>query len=90
MADYETFDLGTLTLQRGLTLPKAHIVYKTYGMLNPARDNFRMFDKVRCGIDYSWHERHILGQRILLDRFIFMLMPRVREFNRQRADFRLI
>jgi homoserine O-acetyltransferase len=35
VADHEAFDLGPLTLQRGLTLPKAHIVYKTYGTLAP-------------------------------------------------------
>ena len=35
VADHETFDLGPLALQRGLTLPRAHIAYKTYGRLAP-------------------------------------------------------
>lgn len=36
MPDREIFELGPLRLQRGLTLPKAHLAYKTYGTL--ARD----------------------------------------------------
>ena len=39
MADHETFELGPLTLQRGITLPAAHLVYKTYGTLAPDRSN---------------------------------------------------
>ncbi|MGE0700862.1 MAG: alpha/beta fold hydrolase [Hyphomicrobiaceae bacterium] len=39
MADYETFDLGTFALQRGLTLPKAHLAFKTYGTLAPDKSN---------------------------------------------------
>ena len=35
MTDFEIFDLDPLTLQRGLTLPKAHLAYKTYGTLAP-------------------------------------------------------
>lgn len=33
VADYETFDLLPLALQRRLRLPKAHFAYKTYGRL---------------------------------------------------------
>ena len=43
MADYETFDLGPLTLQRGLTLPKAHLAYKTYGRLAPDKSNLILY-----------------------------------------------
>jgi homoserine O-acetyltransferase len=43
VADYETFDLGTLTLQRGLTLPKAHLAYKTYGRLAPDKSNLILY-----------------------------------------------
>ena len=39
LSDFETFDLGPLTLQRGLTLPTAHLAYKTYGALAPDRSN---------------------------------------------------
>ena len=33
VADYKTFDLLPLTLQRGLRLPKVQLAYKTYGRL---------------------------------------------------------
>jgi homoserine O-acetyltransferase len=39
MPDYETFELGDVVLQSGLTLPQAKLVYKTYGKLAPSRDN---------------------------------------------------
>ena len=43
MADHETFELGPLTLQRGLTLPKAHIAYKAYGTLAPDKSNVILY-----------------------------------------------
>jgi homoserine O-acetyltransferase/O-succinyltransferase len=43
MTDYETFELGPLTLQRGLTLPKAHLAYKTYGRLAPDKGNLILY-----------------------------------------------
>ena len=43
MADHETFELGPLTLQRGLTVPKAHLAYKTYGMLAPDKSNVILY-----------------------------------------------
>jgi hypothetical protein len=43
VGDHETFELGPLTLQRGLTLPKAHIAYKTYGTLAPDNSNFILY-----------------------------------------------
>ena len=43
MADYESFDLGPLVLQRGLTLPKAHLAYKTYGTLAPDKSNVILY-----------------------------------------------
>ena len=39
MPDYEIFELGNVPLQSGLTLPQAKLAYKTYGKLNPSRDN---------------------------------------------------
>ena len=38
-ADYETFELGDVTLQSGVTLPGAVLAYKTWGSLNPRGDN---------------------------------------------------
>lgn len=43
MADYETFDIGPVVLQRGLTLPKAHLAYKTYGRLAPDKSNVILY-----------------------------------------------
>jgi homoserine O-acetyltransferase/O-succinyltransferase len=37
--NYETFDLGDVVLQSGLTLRQAKLAYKTYGTLNAAGDN---------------------------------------------------
>jgi len=39
MADHELFELGPLTLQRGITLPSAFLAYKTYGSLNAHKSN---------------------------------------------------
>jgi homoserine O-acetyltransferase len=39
MADSETFELGDVVLQSGVTLPQAKLVYKTYGKLTASRDN---------------------------------------------------
>ncbi|HEX4892336.1 MAG TPA: alpha/beta fold hydrolase, partial [Hyphomicrobiaceae bacterium] len=43
MADYEMFELGPLPLQRGLTLPKAHLAYKTYGTLAADKSNVILY-----------------------------------------------
>ena len=37
--DYETFELGDVTLQYGATLPAARLAYKTWGSLNAEGDN---------------------------------------------------
>lgn len=37
--DYEIFNLGDVVLQSGQTIRNASLAYKTYGMLNPAKDN---------------------------------------------------
>ena len=39
MPDYETFELGDIVLQAGITLRQAKLAYKTYGKLTPSRDN---------------------------------------------------
>lgn len=38
-ADYETFELGPVELQKGGHLDAAQLAYKTYGQLNAAKDN---------------------------------------------------
>jgi homoserine O-acetyltransferase len=39
MSDYETFRLGPVVLQSGITIPAATLAYQTYGSLNASRDN---------------------------------------------------
>jgi homoserine O-acetyltransferase len=65
VADHEAFDLGPLTLQRGLTLPKAHIVYKTYGTLAPDKSNVILY-----ATSYGAHHTDIdwlIGRERVLD-----------------------
>ena len=49
VADYETFDLLPLTLQRGLRLPKVHLAYKTYGRLASDTIERRPLPDIRAG-----------------------------------------
>ena len=37
--DYDIFELGSVTLQSGVTLPNAKLAYRTYGSLNARGDN---------------------------------------------------
>ncbi len=39
MPDYDVYTLSEFKLQRGVTLPKAHLAYKCYGELNEDRSN---------------------------------------------------
>ena len=39
MSSFEIFELVNFALQRGITLPKAQLSFKTYGTLNAARSN---------------------------------------------------
>ena len=41
--DYEIFAAGDLELQSGETLRGANLAYKTYGRLNPNKDNVVVF-----------------------------------------------
>ena len=43
MVDYKTFELGDFTLQRGVVLPNAKLVYAAIGTLNDAKDNVVLF-----------------------------------------------
>ncbi len=53
MADYDAFDLGAVTLQRGLTLPKAHLAYKTYGKLAADKLNVIVYPTASYGAQHS-------------------------------------
>lgn len=43
MCDHEILDLAPLPLQRGLTLPKAHLAFQTYGTLAPDKSNVILY-----------------------------------------------
>lgn len=44
MTDYQTFDLGNVVLQSGLTFRGAKLAYKTYGKLNADKSNAIVFN----------------------------------------------
>lgn len=74
MTNYETFDLGPLTLQRGLTLPKAHLAYKTYGRLAADKSNVILYPT-----SYAAHHSDIdwlIGpDRVLDPERYFIIIP---------------
>ena len=55
--DYKIYKLGDIKLQRGQTLKDAFIAYKSYGVLNAAKDNVIVYPTWfvyfhACGIVY--------------------------------------
>ena len=74
MSDYETFDLGPLTLQCGITLPKAHLAYKTYGTLSPAKDNLILYP-TSYGVHHTDIEWLIGPGRVLNPERYFIVIP---------------
>ena len=74
MADYEIFDLGSLTLQCGLTLPAAHIAYKTYGTLLPDKSNAVLYP-TSYGAHHSDIDWLIGPDRILDPERYFIIIP---------------
>lgn len=74
MADYETFELGSLALQRGLTLPKAHLAYKTYGHLAADKSNVILYPTSYAAhhTDIDW----LIGRdRVLDPERYFIIIP---------------
>ena len=65
MTDYEMFDLGNLRLQSGATLRGAKLAYKTYGRLNPGKDNAIVFPTFFGGQHYQ--NEAIIGADHTLD-----------------------
>lgn len=74
MADYDIFDLGTLTLQRGLTLPKAHLAYKTYGTLAADKANVILYP-TSYGAHHSDIDWLIGAGRVLDPERHFIVIP---------------
>jgi homoserine O-acetyltransferase len=74
LADYETFDLGPLALQRGLTLAKAHLAYKTYGRLAADKSNVILYPTSYAAhhTDIDW----LIGPNRVLDpERYFIIVP---------------
>ena len=74
MADYDVFDLGTVTLQCGLTLPSAHVAYKTYGELLPDKSNAILYP-TSYGAHHSDIDWLIEPGRILDPQRYFIVIP---------------
>ncbi len=65
MSDYEIFDLGDVTLQRGATLRDAKLAYKTYGQLNTDKDNVIVYPTWYSGQHYD--NEWLIGEGMALD-----------------------
>jgi homoserine O-acetyltransferase/O-succinyltransferase len=63
--DYEIFDLGDVTLQRGLTLRDAKLAYKTYGELNADKSNAIVYPTWYSG--RHWDNEWLIGDGMALD-----------------------
>jgi len=74
VADHETFELGPLTLQCGLTLPRAHLAYKTYGTLAPNKLNVILYP-TSYGAHHTDIEWLIGRQRVLDPKRYFIVIP---------------
>ncbi|MHC5537531.1 hypothetical protein ACYOEI_04790, partial [Singulisphaera rosea] len=63
--DYEIFELGDVVLQGGATLRNTVLAYKTYGILNAARDNVIVYPTWFSGWpqDNEW----LIGKGMALD-----------------------
>ena len=74
MADYDLFDLGSLELQCGLTLPEARIAYKSYGELLPDKSNAILYP-TSYGAHHSDIDWLIGPDRILDPTRYFIVIP---------------
>jgi homoserine O-acetyltransferase/O-succinyltransferase len=63
--DHELFDLGALTLQRGMTLPNARLAYRTYGTLGADKSNVILYPTSYAAhhTDIDW----LIGPERVLD-----------------------
>uniref|UniRef100_UPI000F5F4F26 alpha/beta fold hydrolase n=2 Tax=Pseudomonadota TaxID=1224 RepID=UPI000F5F4F26 len=63
--DYQIYDLGNLTLQRGATLRDCKLAYKTFGQLNAAKDNVIVYPTWYSGQHYD--NEWLIGPGMALD-----------------------
>lgn len=74
MSDYEIFELGDFTFQRGATLRGAKLAYKTFGKLNKAKDNVIVYPTWYSGQHYD--NEWLVGEGMALDpNKYFIIIP---------------
>ena len=72
MNDYQVFDLGDVTLQRGATLRGARLAYKTYGELNADKSNAIVYPTWYSG--RHWDNEWLIGPDMALDPGRYFIM----------------
>lgn len=65
MSDYQIFELGDFTFQRGATLRGAKLAYKTFGTLNAKKDNMIVYPTWYSGQHYD--NEWLVGKGMALD-----------------------
>ena len=63
--EFEIYNLGNITLQSGEILTNAKLAYKTYGLLNEAKDNVILYPTWYSGFisDNEW----LIGNKLALN-----------------------
>ncbi len=74
MPGYDVFDLSDVVLEHGATLRDAELAYKTYGELNPRRDNVIVYP-TSYGGQHTLNEGRIGPGRALDPRKYFIIVP---------------
>jgi homoserine O-acetyltransferase len=74
MSDAQTFELGPFRLQRGMTVPNAKLVYRTYGTLAADRSNVVLYP-TSYGAQHGDTEWLIAPDRILDPSRWFVIIP---------------
>jgi homoserine O-acetyltransferase len=73
-SEYETFELGDVTLQMGATLRDAKLAYKTYGQLDADRNNAIVYPTWYSG--RHWENEWLIGEGMALDpNQYFIIVP---------------
>lgn len=65
IVDYEVFELGSVTLQSGVTLPNAFLAFKTYGTLNQDKSNVVVYPTAFG--DTHENNKWLIGDGMALD-----------------------
>src|SRR3546814_15955373 len=74
MSGHSVFELGTVRLQRGMTVPNARLAYKTYGTLAPDKSNVVLYP-TSYGAQHTDTEWLIAPDRILDPGRWFVVVP---------------